>query len=174
MTNLRVARGGIGWHFLGSVSVVALSLSLAGAAHAADDGVGATVVAANASGAAAPSTNAQDKPLVLAEAGTSAGGIEAVVVSARLRKENQQDVPVPLQAISGDVLQRDNTDVLTSLQQKAPSLTINQSNPRQTSISIRGIGLTQSNDGQDSSTGIFIDGVYQARPGQAAFDFEDI
>ncbi len=91
-----------------------------------------------------------------------------------MRKENQQDVPVPLQAISGDILQRDNTDVLTALQQKAPSISITQSNPRQTSISIRGIGLTQSNDGQDASTGIFIDGVYQARPGQAAFDFEDI
>lgn len=176
MTNLRIAglRGGIGQHFLASVSVVALSFSLAGGALAADANAGTVVVAANTPGAAAPSANAQDKPLVLAEAGTSNGGIEAVVVSARLRKENQQDVPVPLQAISGDVLQRDNTDVLTSLQQKAPSLTINQSNPRQTSISIRGIGLTQSNDGQDSSTGIFIDGVYQARPGQAAFDFEDI
>lgn len=150
------AFGGKGRYLFGT-SVLALVLAN-GAAHAAD--------AADGQGGA-------DRPVQLADAGTD-GGIEAVVVSARLRKENQQDVPVPLQAISGDVLQRDNTDVLTSLQQKAPSITITQSNPRQTSISIRGIGLTQSNDGQDASTGIFIDGVYQARPGQAAFDFEDI
>ncbi len=116
----------------------------------------------------------QAKPVVLAAAGDGGLGIETVVVSARLRKENQQDVPVPLAAISGYELTRDNTDALTSLQTKFPSIAIVQSNPRQASVAIRGIGLTGSDDGQDASTGIFIDGVYQARPGQASFDYEDI
>jgi iron complex outermembrane receptor protein len=162
MKVLRIAAAGGSSRYLVGVSAMALLLTAASARADATDAA-----------ASQPAQAQGQRPVQVADAGND-GGIEAVVVSARLRKENQQDVPVPLQAISGDVLERDNTDVLTSLQQKAPSITITQSNPRQTSISIRGIGLTQSNDGQDASTGIFIDGVYQARPGQAAFDFEDI
>ncbi|MEI9997426.1 MAG: TonB-dependent receptor [Rhizomicrobium sp.] len=101
--------------------------------------------------------------------------VETVVVTARRRAENSQDVPVSLQAISGKTLERKGTIDLQSLIAQTPGLNSTGGNPRNFSVLIRGIGYAPTAaDGLDNAIGVYIDGVYQARPGQVLQDLVDV
>lgn len=103
------------------------------------------------------------------------GGVESVMVTARRREENSQDVPVSLQAISGETLERKGTIDLQSLIAQTPGLNSTGGNPRNFSVLIRGIGYAPTAaDGLDNAIGVYIDGVYQARPGQVLQDLVDV
>jgi iron complex outermembrane recepter protein len=92
--------------------------------------------------------------------------LESVVVSARKRTENLQDVPLAISSVSGSALERDGNYALQELPDKVPNLLILPSNPRQTSISIRGPGKNSANDGLETSVGVYVDGVYLGQPGR--------
>ncbi len=64
--------------------------------------------------------------------------VETVVVTARRRAENSQDVPISLQAISGETLERKGTIDLQSLIAQTPGLNSTGGNPRNFSVLIRG------------------------------------
>src|SRR5258706_99622 len=66
--------------------------------------------------------------------------VEQVTVTARRRRENAQDVPLSVTALPGVTLQRDQTDFLSDLVAKVPSITTYWSNPKQVLISLRGLG----------------------------------
>jgi iron complex outermembrane receptor protein len=100
--------------------------------------------------------------------------VDEVVVTARHRKEKAIDVPIPLTALTGAGLERTNTVRLEDMQQQLPSTYVAVLNPRQNSVSIRGLGNNPANDGLESSTGIYLDGVYLGRPGMAIFDLDDL
>lgn len=101
--------------------------------------------------------------------------VQEITVTARHRSENIEDVPVSVQALSGDVLEQKGTITLADLQYQAPGLFNSPSNPRNTSLGIRGIGVTGSaGDGIDNMVGVYFDGVYQGRPGMALQDLIDI
>jgi iron complex outermembrane receptor protein len=103
------------------------------------------------------------------------GGVETVIVTARHRAENNQDIPVSLQAISGETLERKGTIDLQSLIAQTPGLNSTGGNPRNFSVLIRGIGYAPTAaDGLDNAIGVYIDGVYQARPGQVLQDLVDV
>jgi len=109
----------------------------------------------------------------------SLSAIESVVVTARLRPEDAQTVPVSLSVVSGNALTVTRTDNPQQLQYLVPSLNYGSPNPRNTSYTIRGLGssvvaIAQSNDGLEPGVGFYVDGVYHARPATAAFDFTDI
>ncbi|MGZ5926917.1 MAG: TonB-dependent receptor plug domain-containing protein, partial [Rhizomicrobium sp.] len=113
-----------------------------------------------------------DKPIVLAAAD---GGVETVIVTARHRAENLEDIPVSVQAISGDTLERKGTIDLQSLIAQTPGLNSTGGNPRNFSVLIRGIGYAPTAaDGLDNAIGVYIDGVYQSRPGQVLQDLVDV
>ncbi|QJU58783.1 TonB-dependent receptor [Sphingomonas sp. AP4-R1] len=98
-----------------------------------------------------------------------------VVVTARRRAENIQDVPISVQAISGETLQRKGTIDLQSLVDQTPGLNSTGGNPRNFSVTIRGIGYAPTAaDGLDNAIGVYFDGVYQARPGQVLQDLVDV
>src|SRR5690606_4614591 len=113
-------------------------------------------------------------PLHQAVLNQRAAQIEEVVVSARRRDENLQQVPIAVSALTGDQLEREGTFSAIQLTQKVPSTVITGFNPRNASISIRGLGLAASNDGLENSVGTFIDGVYLGRPASTFFDLIDI
>jgi iron complex outermembrane receptor protein len=102
------------------------------------------------------------------------GGLEEVVVSARRRVENVQDVPIPITAITGRSLEENGQYRLEDLNERLPSLNAQFANPRQTSIAVRGLGNNPANDGLESSVGVYLDDVYLGRPGMANQDFVDI
>lgn len=99
-----------------------------------------------------------------------------IMVTARRRSEKSQDVPVAISAFSGKQLESTRTYNLRDLQSLTPSLVVTVTNPRNTSINIRGLGNNVSvyNDGLEPAVGVYQDGVYLARPGQAVFDMADL
>jgi iron complex outermembrane receptor protein len=97
-----------------------------------------------------------------------------IVVTARRTSERAQDVPIALSVLGGDTLERRGGYTLSDVQFQTPSLTAYNSNPRNSSIGIRGIGVSSASDGLDTSVGVYIDGVYLGRPGMALSDLIDI
>ena len=102
-----------------------------------------------------------------------------VIVTARRRAEDAQNVPGSLSVVGGNWLDQSysvNTQALATL---IPSLNYSSANPRTTAVTIRGLGssvvaVSQSNDGLEPGVGFYVDQVYHARPATAAFDFADI
>ena len=62
------------------------------------------------------------------------------------------------------------------MQQLTPTLQFYSSNPRNTSVNIRGIGVPfgLTNDGIEQGVGIYVDDVYYSRVASATFDFLDV
>jgi iron complex outermembrane recepter protein len=108
-----------------------------------------------------------------------ANGVETVLVTARLREEDAQTVPVSLSVVSSNTLDSTFTNNIQQLTQLVPSLNYVSPNPRNTAFTIRGLGssvvaVSQANDGLEPGVGFYVDGVYHARPATAAFDFVDL
>jgi iron complex outermembrane receptor protein len=120
---------------------------------------------------------AQERTEPSASASDRDGG--AIIVTARRREENLQQVPIAVSVVGGELLDRAytvNTQGLTNL---VPELNYSSANPRNTSFTIRGLGssvvaVSQANDGLEPGVGFYVDQVYHARPATAAFDFSDI
>lgn len=103
------------------------------------------------------------------------GTVQEITITARHREENIQDVPVSVQAITGDTLEEKGTVDLQSLIAQTPGLNSTGGNPRNFSVTIRGIGYAPTAaDGLDNAIGVYFDGVYQARPGQVLQDLVDV
>lgn len=99
-----------------------------------------------------------------------------IVVTARRRAENLQEVPIALTVIGGEQLDRTNTYNVALLTQLAPTVQLLSSNARNTAITIRGVGASYglANDGLEQGVGVYIDQVYYARPATATLDFIDL
>jgi iron complex outermembrane receptor protein len=116
--------------------------------------------------------SAQDAPPAAPGAETG----RDIVVTARRRDENAQDVPIALSVIGADRLAASGSYTLTQVQQLAPSLQIIAFNPRNTNINIRGLGsnVAFTNDGLENGVGVYIDNVYYGRVGASQFDLVDL
>ncbi|OYQ36758.1 hypothetical protein CHU93_00825 [Sandarakinorhabdus cyanobacteriorum] len=99
-----------------------------------------------------------------------------IVVTATRRSQNLQDVPVAITAIAADRLEATGSFNLGRVVQLIPSVNFTASNPRNSAITIRGLGAPfgLTNDGIEQGVGLYIDGVYYSRPAAATFDFVDI
>ena len=102
--------------------------------------------------------------------------LEEIVVTSRRRKEAIQDVPIPITVIGGAKVAETGSFNVNRLKEFIPSVQLYSSNPRNTSLSIRGLGTTfgLTNDGIDPGVGFYVDGVYYARPAATTMDFIDI
>ena len=100
--------------------------------------------------------------------------ITRVTVSTRRRVESSQSVPTTMTVLDGKTLDADRIYRVQDLQQLLPSTTINYVHARQMSFAVRGLGNNTASDGLEGSVGVYLDNVYLARPGMAAFDALDI
>lgn len=102
--------------------------------------------------------------------------LNEVVVSGRRRKEEVQDIPIPITVISGQAAENAGAFNVNRLKELVPTVQLYSSNARNTTLNIRGLGSTfgLTNDGIDPGVGFYIDGVYHARPAATALDFVDI
>lgn len=94
-------------------------------------------------------------------------GIADIVVTARKSSENLQSVPVSVTALNAESLATKQVFEVTDLARTAPSLTISTGGTGPASIvylAIRGQAQNSPNSLSDSSVGIYVDGVYVARP----------
>jgi iron complex outermembrane recepter protein len=100
--------------------------------------------------------------------------LDVIVVTARKRQENSQNVPISIIAVNGEQLDRSHTRLLTDIVQLIPNMQSQFINPRQTAFSIRGLGNNPASEGLETSVGLYLDGVYISRPGMLTSDLEDI
>jgi outer membrane receptor protein involved in Fe transport len=125
----------------------------------------AFAAAHSASSFAAAGPGASESSVELAE----------VVVTARLREEDSQKVPIAIQVITGETLSRVNTNSLQELAQTTPGVYASDG-LQNNSLYIRGVG---SGDSPifDQSVGTFVDGVFRGRSRTSDalfFDFDRI
>jgi iron complex outermembrane receptor protein len=102
--------------------------------------------------------------------------LDEIVVTSRRRNEEAQDIPIPITVIGANQLENSGSFNVNRVKELIPSVQLYSSNPRNTSLNIRGLGTTfgLSNDGLDPGVGFYVDGVYYARPAATTLDFVDI
>ena len=108
--------------------------------------------------------------------GTGAVDDGAIVVTARRRQESSQNIPIAVSVVGGEHIDATGSFNVGRLQQLTPTLQFYSSNPRNTAVNIRGIGVPfgLTNDGIEQGVGIYVDDVYYSRVASATFDFLDV
>lgn len=114
-------------------------------------------------------------PIPEAEAAESDSS-DAIIVTARRRQETSQEVPLAISVINADSIEATGNFNIVKLQQLTPTLQVYSSNPRNTAVNIRGLGVPYglTSDGFEQGVGIYVDDVYNARVAAATFDFLDV
>ena len=116
---------------------------------------------------------AQDAAAATAE---EEAGIADIIVTAQRRDENLQDVPVAVTAANAEMLADAGITNVTNLNNLSPSIAFRSANIASStaSVQIRGIGTVGNARTFEGAVGIFIDGVYRTRAGQALSNFLDV
>jgi iron complex outermembrane recepter protein len=101
---------------------------------------------------------------------------ESVVVTARRVEEAAQEVPIPVSVIRGDLVADAGAFNVNRMKEMLPTVQFYSTNPRNSAINIRGLGAPfgLTNDGIEPGVGLYIDGVFFARPAAATLDFLDV
>jgi iron complex outermembrane receptor protein len=101
--------------------------------------------------------------------------VEDLVVTARLRSESLQNVPVAVSVISGALAAQENRNDVASLVAIIPSVEFrSQPSNKDQDILIRGLGTITTSAGAEPTVSTVIDGVVLARPGQMVSDLIDL
>ncbi len=99
-------------------------------------------------------------------------GLEEVVVSAQRRNENIQDVPITIQALTGDTIANLKVSTLDEFLKYLPNVQTGGLGPSQGNISIRGLSIGGAilqgggSVGQWPTVGLFLDDQGTAMPGR--------
>src|SRR5262245_17361452 len=101
---------------------------------------------------------------------------EGVVVTARRVEEAVQEVPIPVSVLSGELVASAGAFNVNRVKELIPTVQFYSSNPRNSAVTIRGIGspFGLTNDGIEPGVGMYVDGVFYARPASATMDFLDV
>jgi iron complex outermembrane receptor protein len=107
---------------------------------------------------------------------TPARVTEGVVVTARRVEEAAQDVPIPLSVVNRNLVENAGAFNVNRLKELIPTVQFYSTNPRNSAITMRGLGAPfgLTNDGLEPGVGLYIDGVFYARPASATLDFLDV
>ncbi len=105
--------------------------------------------------------------------------IEEVVVTARRRAENVQDVPVAVTAFQGRQLETRDISDISQLGNLAPNVTLKPTASlsgasNAAAFFVRGIGQTDFAVTTDPGVGVYVDGVYLARSIGGVLDTLDV
>lgn len=128
--------------------------------------------AAYAQAAPAPAPDAATTDAAAPDAAADAG--EPIVVTARNRAENLNDVPIPISVLGGETIAQQRAFTIADLTQRAPGLTATTPNARRTGVSLRGIGKTSGNDNMEAAVGVIVDDVFLGHVGMTYQDFTDL
>jgi len=102
--------------------------------------------------------------------------LNELVITSRRRSETAQQIPIPVAVIGSAQIEQAGAFNVNRIKELVPSVQLYSSNPRNTTLNIRGMGSTfgLTNDGIEPGVGFYIDGVYHARPAATTLDFIDI
>lgn len=101
--------------------------------------------------------------------------LDEIIVTSRRRSEAVQEIPIPIAVIGTREIDNSVSFNVNRVKELVPSVQLYSSNPRNTTLNIRGLGSTfgLTNDGIDPGVGFYVDGVYYARPAATTLDFID-
>jgi iron complex outermembrane recepter protein len=118
---------------------------------------------------ASPAVNDENAP------GRGVSELEEVVVTAQRRPEVLSEVPISVQAVTGDQLSLQDVQDSQTLVRIFPELSFtNAASPIQSSFSLRGVTSVANNGGIQPSTAMVVDGVPVANQGEAITNLLDI
>jgi iron complex outermembrane receptor protein len=102
--------------------------------------------------------------------------LEEIIVTAQKKVSSLQDTPISIEAFGAEKMELRGIGGLEDLGSNVPSMVIEPFPLSNTTlrITIRGVGVTDSQVTQDPAVGIYIDGVYLARSVGLALDLADI
>jgi len=106
--------------------------------------------------------------------GGEGSGAQFIVVTARNRAENLQDVPIPISVVSAATIEQQHVFTIADVTQRSPGLTATTPNARRTGVSLRGIGKTSGNDNMEAAVGVIVDDVFLDHVGMTYQDFTDL
>lgn len=99
--------------------------------------------------------------------------LEEIVVTAQKRLENISDIPLSIQAITGEQLDSENIVEMQDLASKLTNVAFSNSSGA-SFITIRGLGTGPTNTVAEQSVGLFVDNVYASRGYQFNAPFLDV
>jgi iron complex outermembrane recepter protein len=119
-------------------------------------------------------SNVQDAPLSITVLHND--DMREVVITSRRRMESAQNVPIPISVVGGAQVSDAGAFNVNRLKELVPTVQLYSSNPRNTTLNVRGVGSTfgLTNDGIDPGVGFYVDGVYFARAAATTLDFIDV
>ncbi len=102
--------------------------------------------------------------------------LEEIIVTAQKKASSLQDTPISIEAFGSEKMELRGIGGLEDLGSNVPSMVVEPHPLSNTTlrITIRGVGITDSQVTQDPAVGIYIDGVYLARSVGLALDLADI
>ena len=103
----------------------------------------------------------------------NAQALEEIIVTAQKRTESLQDVPLSVQALSGEEMRNSGVGSLSVLEQISPSVTVNDATSY-TLATVRGVGSTNQGGGNYTSVAIYVDEVYVPRSLSGSFSFANV
>jgi iron complex outermembrane recepter protein len=102
-------------------------------------------------------------------------GLSDIVVTAQRRSENLQNVPISISAVTGETLAAQGITRSQDIVTVVPNLNVTAVfGPVEPIITIRGVGLNDLNNNNNSAAGVYVDDVYLFSPSQLAFSLFDL
>lgn len=107
------------------------------------------------------------------------GGVGTIVVTARKRSENMQEVPISMTAVDAEAIDNLGLEDLSDVAKFAPNVSFDgtaatSGSSIASTIFIRGIGQTDFTLNSDPGVGVYVDGVYVARSVGGLLDLVDL
>jgi len=91
--------------------------------------------------------------------------IEEITVTAQLREQSLQDVPIAIQVVDRQLIEDVAAEDMNDLNGFVPGLVVSGDSPTQPKYQIRGIQTGDFGVGTDPAVGVYVDGIYAARSG---------
>lgn len=124
----------------------------------------------------ASQANAQDSSPAAPAQAAQGVGLQDIVVTARKRTENLQNVPTAVTALGALQIADYQIKSFQDVGKTAPNVNIQKQagSPSAPQFNIRGVSSGSINFQVDSGVALYVDGVYLGRPGNSAFDLADL
>lgn len=124
-----------------------------------------------------PMMNIMAVALAAIHTGIAQAQIEEIVVTAQKRQESLQEVPISMQAFTGDQMKDFGIEKASDVTKMAPNLNIATQNAMSQQIVIRGVGTNDFFGNAPGSVGLYMDEVTMSAPflgGLGLYDMERV
>jgi iron complex outermembrane receptor protein len=107
-------------------------------------------------------------------AAAPSASLETVVVTGQSRTQELQSVPIVIQVVTPDQIQKLASSNVADMNGYITGLSVDAHLPTQPQFTLRGIGSGDFLIGTDAPVGIYVDGAYAGKTGGALMNFNDI